>query len=107
MFKIQRLEKLQNNAGIEFPKDADGNIIASPPATFKITDKDQYIKSVAKIYRQSKSTQLLNSKTKNLIENHIPDDSKEFSTQAGLPGLHAEVQVLMICLIIWTRIIFQ
>lgn len=58
--------------------------------SFIIDDKAAYMKQVEKLYADSGNS--LNSVTRSRILDHIGDDSKHFPTQAGMPGLHAEVQ---------------
>lgn len=57
---------------------------------FVIDDQAAYIKQVEILYANSGNT--LNSATRARILEHIGDGSKKFPTQAGIPGLHAEVQ---------------
>ncbi|WP_303493449.1 YwqJ-related putative deaminase [Saccharophagus degradans] len=57
---------------------------------FVIDDQAAYIRQVEKLYADSGNT--LNSVTRSRILEHIGDSTRQFPTQAGIPGLHAEVQ---------------
>lgn len=57
---------------------------------FVIDDQAAYIRQVEKLYADSGNT--LNSVTRSRILEHIGDGTRQFPTQAGIPGLHAEVQ---------------
>ncbi|BCV65334.1 hypothetical protein TUM17387_06930 [Shewanella carassii] len=57
---------------------------------FVIDDSAAYIRQVEKLYADSGNT--LNSVTRNKILEYIGDGTSQFPTQAGIPGLHAEVQ---------------
>ncbi|WP_425641695.1 YwqJ-related putative deaminase [Marinomonas gallaica] len=57
---------------------------------FSIEDQTAYINQVEKLYADSGSP--LNAVTRSRILDHIGDKSMQFPTQAGIPGLHAEVQ---------------
>lgn len=58
---------------------------------FVITDKKAFINEVEALYASADNP--LNSITKQRILAHI-DATKQFPTQAGIPGLHAEVQAV-------------
>jgi hypothetical protein len=57
---------------------------------FVIDDQAAYIRQVEKLYADSGNT--LNSVTRSRILEHVGDGTRRFPTQAGIPGLHAEVQ---------------
>lgn len=57
---------------------------------FVIDDQAAYIRQVEKLYADSGNT--FNSVTRSRILEHIGDGTKQFPTQAGIPGLHAEIQ---------------
>lgn len=57
---------------------------------FLIEDQAAYMNQVEKLYADSGNP--LNSVTRARIFDYIGDGSKQFPTQAGMPGLHAEVQ---------------
>jgi hypothetical protein len=57
---------------------------------FVIDDQAAYIRQVEKLYADSGNT--LNSVTRSRILEHVGDGTRQFPTQAGIPGLHAEIQ---------------
>lgn len=57
---------------------------------FVINDKTAFINKVDDLFAQSNNP--LNPITRSRILDHIGDGSRQFPTQAGIPGLHAEVQ---------------
>ncbi len=60
---------------------------------FKINNVDDYIKGVRNKYRDAPERSQLNISSENLIRSHIGEPgSRIFSTDHGLPGLHAEVR---------------
>jgi hypothetical protein len=57
---------------------------------FIINDQVAFINKVEDLYAASGNP--LNPITRSRILEHVGDGSKRFPTQAGIPGLHAQVQ---------------
>ena len=65
--------------------------LSADGSTFVITDQDAFMQGVVNAYQGA--GQNLNPATQQLIKNYISSQSS-FPVQAGVPGLHAEVQAL-------------
>ncbi|RKZ76021.1 MAG: hypothetical protein DRR16_30755, partial [Candidatus Parabeggiatoa sp. nov. 3] len=92
-FKSRHFENLGGPNQFKKSKQTPGVTKHSDMSTYSITNKDEYIQHVSKLYKGNDNR--LNPYTQKWIEDHIKRQGNvAFSNKDGFPGLHAEVQAV-------------